>query len=106
MELLAYREAEGVVENLITALIDRTFSVEQVGIFKPDPRVYRMAVDGLNLRPEEIVFQSSNAWDAAGASAYGFKVAWVNRFGQSRERLPGNPDVEIKSLMELPPRLA
>jgi 2-haloacid dehalogenase len=98
---------EAAVNNSgITALIDRTFSVEQVGIFKPDPRVYRMAVDGLNLRPEEIVFQSSNAWDAAGASAYGFKVAWVNRFGQSRERLPGNPDVEIKSLMELPPRLA
>jgi 2-haloacid dehalogenase len=61
-----------------------------------------MAVDGLNVRTEEIVFQSSNAWDAAGAAAFGFKVAWVNRFGQSEERLPGHPDVEIKTLMELP----
>ena len=58
-------------DSVITALIDRTFSVEQVGIFKPDSRVYRMAVDGLYLRLGEIVFQSSNARDAAGASAYG-----------------------------------
>ena len=74
-------------------LIEENFSVEDVGIFKPDPRVYQMAVDGLSVRPEEIVFQSSNAWDAAGASAFGFKVAWVNRFGQREERLPGHPDV-------------
>jgi len=86
----------------IEALIETNFSVEEVGIFKPDPRVYRIAVDGLSLKPEQIVFQSSNAWDAAGASAFGFKVAWVNRFGQSMERLPGRPDVEIRDLMELP----
>ena len=86
----------------IGELTETSFSVEQVGIFKPDPRVYRIAVDGLNVKPEEIVFQSSNAWDAAGASAFGFKVAWVNRFGQSVERLPGRPDVEIRTLVELP----
>ena len=57
---------------------------------------------GLKVRSEEIVFQSSNAWDASGASAFGFKVAWVNRFGQSKERLPGQPDVEIQNLIELP----
>jgi 2-haloacid dehalogenase len=73
-----------------------------VGIFKPDPRVYQIAVDGLAVKPAEIVFQSSNAWDAAGAAAFGFKVAWVNRFGQSVERLPGQPDAEIKTLNELP----
>jgi 2-haloacid dehalogenase len=73
-----------------------------VGIFKPDPRVYQIAVNGLSVNPEEIVFQSSNAWDASGASAFGFKVAWVNRFGQSEERLPGKPDVEVRSLVELP----
>ena len=83
-------------------LIQENYSVEDVRIFKPDPRVYQLAVDGLSVGPEEIVFQSSNAWDAAGASAFGFKVAWVNRFGQSEERLPGHPDVEIKHLMELP----
>jgi 2-haloacid dehalogenase len=73
-----------------------------VGIFKPAPRVYKIAVDGLNVKPGEIVFQSSNAWLASGASAFGYKVAWVNRFGQSREQLAGRPDAEIKRLMELP----
>jgi 2-haloacid dehalogenase len=93
---------EAAVKNSgIEKLIEKNFSVEKVGIFKPDPRVYQIAVDGLNVKPEEIVFQSSNAWDASGASAFGFKVAWVNRFGQSAERLPGRPDVEIKNLMEL-----
>jgi 2-haloacid dehalogenase len=83
-------------------LIPQIFSVESAGVFKPDPRVYRIATDQLSLKPEEIVFQSSNAWDAAGAAAFGFNVAWVNRFNQSPERLPGKPRVEIKDLSELP----
>jgi 2-haloacid dehalogenase len=82
--------------------IEESFSVEQVRVFKPDPRVYRIAVDGLHLKADQIVFQSSNAWDAAGAAVFGFRVAWVNRFGQSTERLPGTPDVEINNLAELP----
>lgn len=86
----------------IEKLIEKNFSVEEVGIFKPDPRVYQIAVDGLNVKPEEVAFQSSNAWDASGASAFGLKVAWVNRFGQTAERLPGRADVELKNLMELP----
>lgn len=94
---------EAAVKNSrLEAVIPRIFSVESVGIFKPDPRVYRIAVDGLKVKPEEIVFQSSNAWDAAGAAAFGFNVAWVNRFGQSPERLPGKPQVEINDLSELP----
>jgi 2-haloacid dehalogenase len=94
---------EAAVNNSgLKALISDIFSIEEVGVFKPDPRVYQIAVDRLNLKPEEIVFQSSNAWDASGASAFGFKVAWINRFGQSEERLPGRPNVEIKNLLELP----
>jgi 2-haloacid dehalogenase len=73
----------------IEELIEKNFSVEEVGVFKPAPRVYQIAVDGLNVTPDEIVFQSSNAWDALGAVAFGFRVAWINRFGQSAERLPG-----------------
>lgn len=94
--------AAAVKNSGIDGLIEKNFSVEDVGIFKPDFRVYQIAVDGLKVRSEEIVFQSSNAWDASGASAFGFKVAWVNRFGQSKERLPGQPDVEIRNLIELP----
>ena len=94
---------EAAVNNSgLKALIAKIFSIEEVGVFKPDPRVYQIAVDRLNLKPEEIVFQSSNAWDASGASAFGFKVAWINRFGQSEERLPGRPNVKIKNLLELP----
>ena len=93
---------EAAVKNSgLEQLVEHIFSVEEVGIFKPDPRVYRIAVDCLHVQPEEILFQSSNAWDASGASVFGFKVAWVNRFGQSAERLPGRPDIEIPSLGEL-----
>jgi len=94
---------EAAVKNSrLEELIPQIFSVETAGIFKPDPRVYQIAVDALSVKPEEIIFQSSNAWDAAGAAAYGFKVAWVNRFGQSPERLPGKPHIELKDLSELP----
>jgi 2-haloacid dehalogenase len=94
---------EAAVKNSgLEELIPKIFSIEQVGIFKPDPRVYQIAVQSLNVKAEEIVFQSSNAWDAAGAAAFGLRVAWINRFGQSPERLPGQPDVEIKLLSELP----
>ena len=94
---------EAAVKNSrLQELIPRIFSVETAFVFKPDPRVYQIAVDGLSVKPEEIVFQSSNAWDAAGAAAFGLKVAWINRFGQSPERLPGKPQAEIKDLSELP----
>ena len=86
----------------ILELIDVNLSVEEIGIFKPDPRVYQLAVDTLQVHSHEIIFQSSNAWDASGASAFGFNVAWINRFGQRKERLPGKPDFEIKNLMKLP----
>lgn len=91
-----------VMNSGLETMIPEIFSVEKAGVFKPDPRVYQIAVDELNVKPEEIAFQSSNAWDASGAAAFGFKVAWINRFSQSPERLPGKPDVEIQSLSELP----
>lgn len=79
-------------------LIQHQLSIEQVGIYKPDRRVYQLAVEALGVQPEEISFQSSNAWDASGAAHFGFQVAWVNRYGQPSERLPGKPDVEIHDL--------
>lgn len=85
--------------------LDQVLSVEDVGIYKPDPRVYQLAVDRLGVKPAQICFMSSNAWDAFGASHFGFRVAWVNRFGQPPERLPGRPDAEIANLEALPPLL-
>ena len=94
--------AAAVKSSELTDLIDRTLSVEEVGIYKPDPRVYRLATDRLGLQTGQIVFLSANAWDAVGAANIGLRVAWINRFGQRRERLPSQPEVEIKSLVDLP----
>ena len=82
--------------------LDAVLSVEDVGIYKPHPSVYKLAVDRLGVAAGAIAFQSSNAFDAAGAAAYGFRVAWVNRFGQRPERLPGAADAELTTLAELP----
>ncbi len=91
------------VENSgIGELLDAVYSVEEVGVYKPHPSVYQLAVDGLGVAKENISFQSSNAWDAAGAAAFGMRVAWCNRYGQRRERLPAQPDAEMRSLRELP----
>jgi 2-haloacid dehalogenase len=81
---------------------DAVLSVEEVGVFKPHPRVYQMAVDRLGCPVDAIAFQSSNAWDACAASAFGMQVVWCNRYGQPRERLPGAPDCEITTLADLP----
>ena len=83
-------------------LVDATLSVDDVGIYKPHPSVYRLAVERLGVEPAQVSFQSSNAWDAAGAAAFGFRVVWVNRFAQARERLPARADVEVTTLAELP----
>jgi 2-haloacid dehalogenase len=69
----------------IAELLDDVLSVESVGVFKPDPRVYRLVTDRFNLPPEAIDFYSSNPWDAFGALAFGFRVSWVNRFRQPDE---------------------
>ncbi len=89
----------------IGALLDATLSVEEVGIYKPHSSVYQLAVDSLGVAAERVSFQSSNSWDAVGAAHFGFRVAWCNRFGQGDEQLPAQPDVQIKSLAELPPLL-
>ena len=91
------------VENAgINEVLDDTFSVDSIGIYKPHPSVYQMAVDGLGVNAERICFMSSNAWDAAAAANFGFRVVWVNRFGQPAERIPGRPEHEITTLEALP----
>ena len=92
-----------VANSALGELLDASLSVDDVGVFKVDPRVYEMAIDRFSCEPREICFMSSNAWDAWAASHFGFQVAWVNRFGQPPEHLPGGPSAEIKNLDELPP---
>jgi 2-haloacid dehalogenase len=91
-----------VTGNNLAPLIDAVLSVDEVGVYKTHPKVYQLAVDRLGVPAAAIAFQSSNAWDAYAASAFGMRVVWCNRYGQRRERLPGNPDCEVRSLAELP----
>ncbi|HEV2284830.1 MAG TPA: haloacid dehalogenase type II [Steroidobacteraceae bacterium] len=86
----------------IAELIDVQLSVEEVGVYKPHPSVYQLAVERLGLAPGSIAFQSANGWDAWAASAFGMRVVWCNRQGARPERLPGRPDHEVASLAELP----
>src|SRR5262249_51887589 len=86
----------------LNALLDAVLSVEVVGVYKPHPKVYQLASDRLGLPATAIAFQSSNAWDAYAASAFGMQVVWCNRYGQRPERLPGKPDRIVQSLAELP----
>lgn len=86
----------------IKDLLDDILTVEDVGIFKPHPRVYQLAVDRLGVPRERIAFVSSNGWDAIGAAQFGLRAVWCNRYGQRRERLPAQPEAEIGSLAELP----
>ena len=97
---------DSAVENSsLGPLLDASLSVDDVGVFKVDPRVYELATDRFACAPSEICFMSSNAWDAWAASHFGFQVAWVNRFGQPPEHMPGGPSAEISTLEELPPLL-
>lgn len=86
----------------LEGLFNACLSVEEVGIYKPNPRVYHLAVERLGIPSEAIAFLSSNAWDIAGAASFGFRTIWVNRFCQPRERLPYGPAAEIATLAELP----
>ncbi len=76
--------------------------MEAVGAFKPHPSVCQLAVDRLGVPAEAISLQSSIGWDVHAAAAFGMTVVWCNRTGQRRERLPGRPAAEVKSLAELP----
>ena len=85
----------------IEEYLEDVLSVESVGIFKVHASVYQLAVDRLGVPAERICFFSSNGWDIAGASHFGYRVVWVNRFGQKKERVPHEIDAEIASLDEL-----
>lgn len=97
--------AAAVKNSGLAPLLDKVLSVQDVGVYKPSARVYQLAVDRTGVSPQEICFVSANAWDVAGAAAFGFQVAHLNRFSQPEERLPGIPKAVIKSLSDLPPVL-
>ncbi|MCB1449577.1 MAG: haloacid dehalogenase type II, partial [Nitratireductor sp.] len=81
--------------------LDDVFSIDAVGVFKTDPATYRMVTDAYGAEPQEIIFQSSNRWDIAGATAFGFTCNWVNRSGQPDEYRDLPPVAVFKNLREL-----
>lgn len=77
-------------------------SADRVRTYKPSPRVYALGEEILKLPASEILFVSSNAWDAAGAKSFGYRVCWCNRSGGQWERLGTAPDMIVTSLDQLP----
>lgn len=88
----------------LTDHVDAILSVDEVGIFKPSARVYQLILDRMGVRPEQVSFQSSNAWDAAGAGQFGFQVVWVNRRQLPAEYPFEHPLVQVATLDALLPR--
>jgi len=86
----------------LETLLDHVISVEDVGIFKPDMRIYRLVTDRLGLPASAVAFHSSNGWDIHGGKTFGFYAVWINRGGQPHERLPNPPDVILKDLADVP----
>lgn len=81
---------------------DAVLSVEDVGIYKPSRRVYRHAMQKLQLHDApSICFVSANTWDAQGAATFGFQTVRVDRFGLKDDRIPGRPVALISDLSGL-----
>ncbi len=86
----------------IGADLDAVLSVEEVGVFKPDARVYDLVGARFGVAKDAVLFVSSNGWDVCSAASYGFRTAWVNRAGLPVDRLPGRPDRVLDDLVAIP----
>ena len=93
---------KGLVEsNNIQIYFDDIFSVEHVGIYKPDSRVYEMPIKKYDCKPENICFMSSNTWDISGGGVFGYNAVWVNRLNKVFDKLSYKPKFVINNLKEL-----
>ena len=92
---------EMVRSNKLDNIFDDLFSIEQVGIYKPNYKVYDMPVKKYNIKKNEVAFLSSNTWDVSGGGNYGYKAIWVNRNKNVFDYLDYKPEYEIKDLSEL-----
>ena len=82
--------------------LQHVISVDAVKTYKPSPRVYALGPETLGVPAGELLFVSSNAWDVAGAKAFGYRVAWCNRLDAPEEELGVRPDVVVRDLTQLP----
>lgn len=91
----------GVQLTGIQYYVDHILSVDDIGIYKPQPAVYQMALDKLGATIEQLIFFSSNQWDVSGASNFGLNACWINQYGETQEGLPFGSVVETGSLKAL-----
>lgn len=97
------RMLSGAVESAgIGGELDAVLSVEKLGVFKPHPSVYRMVDGHFCVQPRQVLFVSSNGWDAAYAAHHGFQTVWINRAGAPMDRLPSAPQHILQDLAEIP----
>ena len=90
-----------VKSNNLGEYFEDTFSVEEVGIYKPDSRVYEIPIKKYSLKKKEMIFLSSNTWDVSGAGNFGYNTVWVNRNQNIFDKLDYKPNREINNLSEL-----
>ena len=92
---------ELVKSNNLNELFNDLFSIEDVGIYKPDSKVYEMPIKKYGIKKNEIAFLSANTWDVSGGGNYGFNAIWVNRNKNIFDNLDYKPNLEIKDLSQL-----
>ena len=93
---------KGLVEsNNIQNYFDNIMSIESVGIYKPDSKVYEMPIKKYDCKPENICFMSSNTWDVSGGGVFGYNAVWVNRFNKVFDKLSYKPQFVINNLNQL-----
>ena len=92
---------ELVKRNKIDNLFDDIFSIEEVGVLKPDSKVYDMPVKKYKIEKNEVAFLSANTWDVSGGGNYGYNSIWVNRNNNIFDKLDYSPQNEIKNLNDL-----
>ena len=90
-----------VKSNNLENLFDDIFSIEEVGIYKPDSKVYDLPIKEYQISKNEVAFLSSNTWDVCGGGNYGYNSIWVNRNQNIFDNLDYNPRYKIKNLTEL-----
>ena len=87
-----------VKSNSLNNLFDDLFSIEEVGIYKPNSKVYDIPVKKYQIKKNEIAFLSANTWDVSGGGNYGYQAVWVNRNNNVFDNLDFKPKLEIKDL--------
>jgi len=92
---------ELVKNNNLDSIFADVFSIEEVGIYKPDSRVYDLPIKKYQIQKNEVVFLSANTWDVSGGGNYGYNAVWVNRNNNIFDNLDYQPKHQVKQLSEL-----